>query len=61
MAHRKLSHDEVHSVLNGVHRVLKHREVTQPVVMKFTAADANLCFERREVSPGKFQWVAVPC
>jgi hypothetical protein len=62
MAHRKLSHDEVRSVLDGVHKVLKRRDITQPVVMRFAAvAEPQLCYERREVSPGKYEWVAVPC
>jgi hypothetical protein len=61
MSHKKLSHDEVRSVLSGVHRVLKNRGVTQPVILRFAAADSQLCHERREVSPGNFEWVAVPC
>jgi hypothetical protein len=63
--HRKLSKSEVTSVLTGVHRVLKKRDVEQPVLIQFATAESALCWKRECVTlPNgnvSCRWVQVPC
>jgi hypothetical protein len=62
---RTLSSSEVDSVLKGINRVLKNRDVQQPIQVTFANAESALCWKRQcETLPDgtvSCQWVQVPC
>ncbi len=62
---KKLAGTAVKSILGEVHQTLTKHGVTQPVQMRFGAADVGPCWEYRlvEDSGGNpvYQWVQVPC
>lgn len=64
-SHRRLSQKEVDSILNGLHRVLKNRNVEQPIRIQFAAAETALCWKRESVTlpngQTSIRWVQVPC
>jgi hypothetical protein len=45
--HKPLSHDTVKSIVGRVHAVLTEHEVTQPVQVRFAAAETGACWEYR--------------
>ena len=59
------SDDEVEAVLKSFHRVLRNKNVTQPVRMQLAGAEGNLCLEWQcqTLDDGSEQcgWVQVPC
>jgi hypothetical protein len=63
--HRKLSQKEVDSILTAVNRVLKNRDVDQPIRIQFATAEPALCWKREcETLPDgstRCRWVQVPC
>jgi hypothetical protein len=58
MASQKLSADQLKSVLDGFHGVLKQQSVQQPVHVRFAAQDAPQCLQW---DPESGTWRQVPC
>lgn len=63
--HKKLSQKDVESILKGMHRVLKNRDVEQPIRIQFATAEPALCWQRECVTlpngDTSCRWVQVPC